>query len=212
MTFHGMRDAVLRNSLLAEAHECQRADGTFDIAALVQKPRLQSAFAEVCRYYVAIALPRVVKDSDLRVGDVTIKAGQALAILSRDVGFNDEAWAAAGRPQRTPLAEFEPERFLNRNPGGGGAATEEGKDSSLIFSLDRLAGCWLPFGGGQRSCPGRHFAKAEILAAFSMLFTRYELELLGDADSMKPDMRWYPIGVLLPTAKVPFRIRKRASS
>lgn len=217
MSFHAVRDGALRNSLLAEARRCRRADGTLDAAALVQQPRLQSAFAEVCRYYVALALPRVVRRADLQVGGVTVKAGQTVAVFSRDVGFNDEAWAAAGRPQQTPLSEFEPGRFLSpseeEQKKKKKKKEEEGEGSSsspVVFSLDRLAGCWLPFGRGQRACPGRHFAKAEILVAFSMLFTRYELELSGDADSVRPDMRWYPIGVPPPTGKVPFRIRKKA--
>lgn len=61
-------------------------------------------------------------------------------------------------------------------------------------------------------CPGRHFAKVEMLGTFAMFFTKFELELtmtenMGD---VKPDMNYYPTGTLPPTNRVPFRIRKRS--
>lgn len=211
LAFHAIRDAALRDSLLTDVQQCRRADGSLDVTALVQKPRLQSAFAEVCRYYVAIALPRVVKKSDLTFGDYTIPEGQTVVMLNREPGFNDEAWATVGREQRSPLAKFDPERFLVAQGVTEANSHASSNGKGLAFSLDRLGGCWLPFGGGHRMCPGRHFAKAEILVMFSMLFTGYELEFLGSVDDVKPDMRWYPIGALLPTKKVPFRIRKRAT-
>lgn len=210
LVLHTICDANLRARLLAEVERCcsssrDASNGscrTIDAVALAQQPRLQSVFAEVCRYYVAVALPRVVQHAPLRLaGGYAVPAGGTVVVFSRDPGFNDEAWAAAGRPQQRLLAEFDPERFLV-------AAQEEEQKMEDCYSMEKLSGCWLPFGGGQRMCPGRHFAKSEILVAFATLFLRYELELVGD--NVRPDMRWYAIGALLPTRKVPFRIRKRA--
>lgn len=91
------------------------------------------------------------------------------------------------------------------SPGPGGA--DQGVEP--VFSLEGVAGCWLPFGGGQRMCPGRHFAKSEMLGTFAMLLSDYDLELSGDMDGIRPDMRWYPTGTLPPMGKVPFRIRRK---
>lgn len=63
-------------------------------------------------------------------------------------------------------------------------------------------------------CPGRHFAKVEMLGTFAMLFSKFELELVSTKNlgDVKPDMTWYPTGTLPPTNKVPFRIRKKTST
>lgn len=178
------------------------------MTALARKPRLQSAFAEVCRYYVAIAISRTVNTPGLDLGEWTIPAGQTLSVFGREAAFNDEAWELVGRPQEKPLANFDAERFLL----APGADTAAGK-ADVAFSLEGLSGCWLPFGGGQRMCPGRHFAKVEMLGTFAILLTKFELELMSteNMDNVKPDMNYYPTGTLPPTNKVPFRIRKRSA-
>ena len=207
--FHALRDIPLQTRLLAEAQQCRQADGLFDVTALAQKPRLQSAFAEVCRYYVAIAISRTVTTPGLHLGEWTIPAGQTLSVFGREAAFNDEAWAFVGRPQEKPLANFDSERFLFAQGADMMAGTDD-----IAFSLEGLAGCWLPFGGGQRMCPGRHFAKVEMLGTFAILFTRFELELMSTrtVDDVKPDMKWYPTGTLPPTNRVPFRIRKKTTN
>jgi cytochrome P450 len=200
--FRALEDASLRDRLLAEAEQCRRdPTGPFDVAALGQQPLMQSVFAEVCRYYVAIAIARTIDGADVKLsGGWTLPVGHTIAIFNRAPALSDEVWAEAGRKGR-PMAEFDPERFL----------VEDGQGKKE-FSLDGLAGCWLPFGGGQRMCPGRHFAKTEMLGTCAMLFTRYELELVGNVGEVEPDMRWYPTGTLPPNKQVPFRIRKRAGS
>lgn len=199
----------MQSRLLAEAQQCRKSDGLFDVTALAQKPRLQSAFAETCRYYVAIAISRTVNAPGLNLGEWTIPAGQTLSVFGREAAFNDEAWALVGRPQEKPLANFHAERFLVAPEAYAAAGTDD-----VAFSLDGLAGCWLPFGGGQRMCPGRHFAKVEMLGTFAMFFSKFELELMStkSLNDVKPDMKWYPTGTLPPTNKVPFRIRKKIAT
>lgn len=177
----------------------------FDVETLSQQPRLQSAFAEVCRFYVAIGITRTVNHSPLNLGEWTVPVGETLSILSRTAAFNDEAWIAAGHRPGKPLSVFDAERFLvwpeSDSPGS----------VKPVFSLEGLAGCWLPFGGGQRMCPGRHFAKSEMIGTFAMLLTRYDVELCDKArtDNVKPNLRWYPTGTLPPLSKVPFRMRRK---
>ena len=202
--FHTLRDINLRSQLLAEARRCRQPNGIFDVPALSQQPLLQSTFAEVCRFYVAIGVSRTVNNSDLKLGEWTIPVGETLSIFSRTAAFNDEAWGALGRNPGKPLAVFDAKRFLVVQDTN--ATAQEDKPT---FSLEGLAGCWLPFGGGQRMCPGRHFAKSEMLGTFAMLLTKYDLELADGVDDIKPNMRWYPTGTLPPRGKVPFRIRRK---
>ncbi|KAJ4424430.1 hypothetical protein N0V82_000952 [Gnomoniopsis sp. IMI 355080] len=197
---HAVQDRNLQARLLSEVRKCRRPNGVFDVEALSQQPRLQSAFAEVCRFYVAIGITRTVKHSDLKLGAWVVPVGETLAIFSRTAAFSDEAWAALGHRPGRPLSVFDAERFLvPPNPDTAGASADD-----LVFSLEGAAGCWLPFGGGQRKCPGRHFAKSEMLGTFAMLLTKYEVEL-SDSTKMgdiKPNLRWYPTGTLPPKSKI----------
>lgn len=190
------------------------------ITKLASQPLLQSVYAEVLRLCVAIAMSRTNELDDFEFSGYRTKKNHPIMIFSRPPAMNEEAWAAAGRSSAKPLTTFDPERFLvgpsspsssKRPQDGHGPQLESGPSAShRTFSLDGLAGCWIPYGGGQRMCPGRHFAKVEMLTTFALLFSEYEVELGNtDVSQVKPDLRWFPAGALPPTGKVPFRMRKR---
>ena len=59
-------------------------------------------------------------------------------------------------------------------------------------------------------CPGRHFAKQEMIATFAMLCTAYDIELRTEEGfKPEPDLTYFPFGGLPPKGKIPFRIRRR---
>lgn len=87
----------LRTQVLVEAHQWRRADSPLDVAALTQKPRLQSAFAEVCRYHVAIVVTRTLIAPGLKLGEWITSAGDRVSVFGREAAFNDEAWKLVGR-------------------------------------------------------------------------------------------------------------------
>lgn len=74
--------------------------------------------------------------------------------------------------------------------------------------MEGLSGAWLPFGGGLRQCPGRTFAKREIILSFAVMASTFDLELL-EAGPVVPDMKYYGLGTFPPMGKVPFKIRRR---
>ncbi|KAF2000493.1 hypothetical protein P154DRAFT_575855 [Amniculicola lignicola CBS 123094] len=80
----------------------------------------------------------------------------------------------------------------------------------LNFSLDGRSGQWLPFGLGEHMCPGRHFAKQEMILDFAILITMFDFELLTP-DGWKPgdEAKRYGFGTQTPDAKTPFRIKRR---
>ena len=140
--------------------------------------------------------------------------------------MNPNVWNTGSPENSHPLHTFWAERFLvyPDDPMSGpqrkdpiaeekihhemGAAGKEEKEPK--FSMDGVAGGWIPNGGGQRMCPGRHFAKQEIIGTFAMLFTHYDIELLIPKDKIPEcDMKFFPFGGLPPTKKMPFRIRRR---
>ena len=228
--FETLKDSNLQARMWAEARTCKTEDGGFDITRLSNKPLLQSAYAEVLRLRVAITMTRTDEFGDFNLAGYIIPRHKPIVIFSRTAALNEEAWTLAGRPPTQPLEEFYADRFLvypdttseeagakentsafSTEPPSGAMKEENPKPSGAQFSLDGLAGCWLPYGGGQRMCPGRHFAKNEIIGTFALLFSKYEIELTNaDNSKVQPDMRWYPVGGLPPVCKVPFRIRKRA--
>lgn len=83
---------------------------------------------------------------------------------------------------------------------------EKGASVQYEYSIEGTSGFWLPYGGGDRMCPGRHVAKGFIIGAFAILF---DVELVGDSFNVRPYLSFYPTGGLYPLGKVPFRIRRK---
>ena len=79
--------------------------------------------------------------------------------------------------------------------------------SQPIFTTEGLHGIFLPYGGGQNTCPGRHFAKQEILLTVAALTSYFDIELLGA--ETKESYRFFGTGVLGPKGKTRFRLRRR---
>ena len=79
------------------------------------------------------------------------------------------------------------------------------------FTMEGLSGAWLPFGGGSRQCPGKNFAKMEIIISVAEILKTFEIELTADEGSTYavPDMKYYGLGTFPPKGKVPAKIRRR---
>ncbi|KAK8059252.1 hypothetical protein PG996_009182 [Apiospora saccharicola] len=198
-----LRDPSLASRLSAEVARCVSADdGKINIDEVAAQPLMESAFMEVLRLRVSILVSRMVDFGDVNFAGYTIRRGEMVFMPTDGVHFSEEAWVQAGRPGK-PLREFDAERFL--------VSSSEEEPSRMKCSAEGLAGLWIPFGGGERMCPGRHLAKLEILLTYAALFSKYDLELeVGvDGGSVQCDMKFAPFGALPPNRKVPFRIRRK---
>ena len=83
-------------------------------------------------------------------------------------------------------------------------------DSAPKFTLTSVAGAFVPFGGGARMCPGRFFAKNELLASLAMLVSCFDFEVnMGHKWKPQPDMRYWLVGALPPKGEIRFRVRRR---
>ena len=134
-----------------------------------------------------------------------------------------------------PPAAFWPERFLVRKDADKGAVTRNttllhnaednlapqvGTESSSPpksdtdtktpreFTLNGRNGSWIPYGGGSRACPGRHFAKQEILITVAMLLADFDIEILGDENALGIQSGRFGLGAKVPVGKVPVRIKR----
>lgn len=77
-------------------------------------------------------------------------------------------------------------------------STAETFPNAPKFPLDGLS-----YGGGQRMCPGRHFAKQEMIASFAMLCTAYEIDLRTEERlRLEADMGYFPFGGLPPKGRI----------
>ncbi|RYP83964.1 hypothetical protein DL769_001270 [Monosporascus sp. CRB-8-3] len=217
--YEALKNEKLRKRMVSEVVSCTTSGG-LDISRLLTQPLLLSAYAEVLRLRVAIAMTRVNEWESFNLGGYQIPKGQPLVIFSRPPALNKEAWTLAGKPpaETAPLADFYAERFLvPKKPTENSqddirSPAYASTDGEFEFSLEGLAGIWLPYGGGQRMCPGRHFAKSEIISTFAVLFSQYDIELVpGSPDKVEADLRWVPVGALPPVGKVPFRMRKKSA-
>ena len=61
-------------------------------------------------------------------------------------------------------------------------------------------------------CPGRAFAKNEMLGSFAILSTKFGIELLTSGQKIKPDMCFLSVGTMPPKGDIQFRIRRRDCS
>ena len=59
-------------------------------------------------------------------------------------------------------------------------------------------------------CPGRRFAKQEIIGTLAIMVTLFDIELSETgAGKVQPDMAGFGMGTLKPKEKVAARIRRR---
>lgn len=184
---------------------------------------LQSMFAEVTRLRVVGVLPRLVISHNFQLGEWSIPKGSVLGVPSQTGAMNRNIWNTGTEDDPHPLDKFWEERFLrypNQPESGplrkGSTFISNGQNlraqisSEPTFSLEGLTGTYLPFGGGVRICPGRHFARQEVMCTLAKLVLGYDIELqVPHGWEPKMDYRFFPLGTLPPAEKVPFRIRRR---
>ena len=172
----------------------RNADGSIDTKEVINNPLFQSVYAEVLRLHTASMLTRTVKKTH-ELDSWTLKRDQTV-VVSSHVEHRSAYWNTVDSSERNhPPEEFWAERFLT--PEGG-------------FSLDGKQGKYMPYGMGEHMCPGRHFAKYEMLLTFAVLVDRFDIKILSPK-GWRPDndLSRYGFGAVHPKQKVEARIRMR---
>lgn len=191
-----------RNVLTRVQAEIERA---YDDSAMSEVPKLdpnrsnssallRAVYAETLRLHVATLITRTVK-KEHSVGSWLLQQDQNI-IVSSNVEHMHPQWDVPGHP----ATKFYPERFLSRS--------ETGKVEEKTFSLDGRQGQWIPCGLGEHMCPGRHFAKQEMILNAVVVLKTSEIEIMA-AEGWRPsnDFERYGFGTQQPKEKVPFRVR-----
>ena len=200
----------------------------FSVSTLLKQPLLQSIYAETLRLYVCGYITRSPSRSSLLVNNYVFPQNSVLLASSDPAHFDPLVWnTCAGR---FPLSTFWSSRFVVRreDPDSGPlrraqkgeeclqsknssspAASSADAQSPARFSLNGLNGAWIPYGGGFRACPGRHFAKREILMTCAMMLATFDVKVLAQEKDLKVRDGRYGLGSQKPVRKIPVKIRRR---
>jgi hypothetical protein len=165
-------DRTILPRVLHELKTAEKEDGTIDIQVLTALPLLNSIFSEVLRLYVDVLVTREIKKDivlPLEEGknprQVLLRGGD-IVMAPNILGHRDpKTWSTADGPA---YDVFWAERFLKTEP-------ETGK---TVFSTAGSVGKLFPWGGGKTMCPGRVFAKQEVLGSVAYLLLKFEFEVL----------------------------------
>ncbi|KAL9130023.1 MAG: hypothetical protein Q9175_007129 [Cornicularia normoerica] len=185
-----MRNRALLSRVRSEVEEA-RLPGTpenlnlpnFDLTKLCSGQLLQSSYAETLRLYMAVGLMRIPSHKVYILGKWRFPQDHLIVMSNRTAHHNEEN----AKDTATPYA--------SRNEAHSNQQKEHDKPR---FSMEGLAGSWVPYGGGQHLCPGRFFAKNEMMAAFALISSAYDVELQDPGLKPEPDMAFFPIGMLPP--------------
>lgn len=159
--------------VISELSTAQSADGTLDIPTLITLPLFLSVYTEVLRMYVAVNVTREVH-GDFVIDGHLLKKGNTIMAPSW-LGHRDPNVWNNLHPGHPSVNEFYAERFLR----------QEGE--KLVCSTAGLSGKYFPYGGGAHICPGRIFAKQEILAAVAMVLLGFEFEFVSWVNPFSKD-------------------------
>ncbi|KAK1980220.1 cytochrome P450 [Colletotrichum cereale] len=171
-----LQDPTLLEALRDEALQTIRKDPTtgersFDTARLVSMPLMQSMYTECMRLHVSIAITREVAKTTKLQG-YRLKKGSIVQALTNFMHLDEQIWSQEGHP----ASEFWAERHIKqvkKVDEETGAVTMERQ-----FVIGAKPTEFFPYGGGNSICPGRFFAKQEILLTIAMIVTRFDMEFV----------------------------------
>ncbi|TID18559.1 cytochrome P450 [Venturia nashicola] len=172
--------------VLAELKTAKLPSGHLNISILCGLPLLTSIFHEILRMYGDILLTREIHqlltlpldENKEFPRSVALSAGSRVMAPTWLGHYDPASWDAPDHP----ASEFYAERFLTTHP-------ETGKD---VFTMSGRAGKFFPFGGGKSICPGRVFAKQEVLGAVGIVLTRFEFGVGGFFDEEGKERGTFP--------------------
>ncbi|KAI1274626.1 cytochrome P450 [Xylaria sp. FL0933] len=214
--FEIYRDPELLAAIRAEVDGCRVDAGSvdtpakFDTDRLFRLPVLQAVYAETLRLRMHFYIIRMPDRVDMRIRDWIIPRRKVIVTSTTVAHMDSEVWST-GANNEHPLDEFWIGRFL-RHPQKESHDASKSHGSDSIFSMKELEGSWLAYGGGTRQCPGRHFAKRQILLTVALMITLFDCEILEDGLHAKEDfsLNGFGGGVSHAAGKIPVRIRRRA--
>ena len=207
-------------SLLARVRcelEESKFQGDVDIENLLSLPLLQSVYAETLRVRVeAVAILYSERD-DIHINEWRIPRNNVLLLQTAPAHMDTDFWYTD--EGRHPVDRFWADRFLEYPDKAHSGPTQKTSDESKVAPANNcgkprfvgtgLANYFIPFGVGERLCPGRLFAKRLMIAFCAYVVQNFDVEILSDQAHFESNSVFFGIGTQRPKDKIPFRIRKR---
>lgn len=199
---------------------------SIDVDGLCQGPLVQSIYAEVLRVHNGTVVARVPQVTNFSIAGWRFPQDEAIMVSTYDTARSPSVWNQGTSENPHPVDDFWPERFIldPQDPSSGpvlpqqtpgkirsqSPSSEANDESSRPrFSLDGTLGSWVPYGGGTRMCPGRHFAKKELIFTMAMFLTEFDIELTQPDSIVQDDKRYFMFGVMHPMGPISARVRRR---
>jgi cytochrome P450 len=143
--------AELQQAIIIDRHSRKPK---LNLQQLLVLPLLSSVYQECLRLRSSIMVVREIRN-DIDIDGFKLKAGNLVMAPSFLAHQDPSVWSFPGYPAH----EFWPKRFYGRKK-----------------NID--AGNYFPYGGGKATCPGRFYAKQEILTAVALLLASFDFEVL----------------------------------
>ncbi|KAF5027018.1 hypothetical protein F66182_893 [Fusarium sp. NRRL 66182] len=171
---HAIQDPVLFKALRKEALSVYETDAHtgekhVNTQKLINLPLMQSVYVEAMRVHVSFNVTRQATQP-LIIGGHAIEKGALVQACSKMAHFEESTWGVEGHP----ASDFWAWRHIK-------SVETVDELTGKVVLLDQFAmkgrpSSFFPYGAGYVMCPGRFFAKQEILLAVAILVANFEIE------------------------------------
>ncbi|KAH8682621.1 cytochrome P450 [Xylariales sp. PMI_506] len=204
--FQAIREEVITTYVTDPATQ----ERIIDTQKLVSLPLLQSVYSEALRLHVSVNITREIIEP-IELEGYKLEKGALLQAPSEIALCDESVWSTKGHP----ALEFWAERHIKYVE----VTDETGKvKRERQFVLAGRANEFFPYGGGVSMCPGRFFAKQEIMLTLGMLVSNFDIEFVQwrnldgspSTRAAENDSKWAGAAAMPPDRDMEVRWRRRA--
>ncbi|KAI9339891.1 cytochrome P450, partial [Obelidium mucronatum] len=162
LTYELARNPAIADKIHDEIVEFVGSDGELTFENVGKLKLLEAAIHETSRLHAVVQMTQRAIHEDFVVGEYTLKKGSMVFVAIQPNQHAESSW-------KDPLV-FDPSRFLVHKDLGG----------PLGFGFAHL-----PFGHGNRKCPGEALALMEMKLVMGNLIRRYKFVLADPSKGLK---------------------------
>jgi len=215
------RDPSLLSRIRAELAAANVTDivSPEDIEKILALPLLQSVHSEVLRLRVEVQSVFTSEKEEIRINEWRFPKKSLILVPTGPAHRDPNFWNT--RDGLFPLHTFWADRFLaNSNDPGSGpirkseaavakALRKQSKDNTPKYISAGMNDSFMPYGVGERTCPGRFFARREIVAFCAKVVNELDIEITSTEKEFAISPAFYGLGTQRPLRNIPFRVRRR---
>ncbi|KAK4164372.1 25-hydroxycholesterol 7-alpha-hydroxylase [Cladorrhinum sp. PSN259] len=201
--YHAFRDKELLDTVRGEVDAClNKTGGVYDEEVIQRNcPVLAAVYAETLRLRTHFYLVRMGdRGKPLSLLGWVIPPKKPVVALTTVAHFDERGWDV-GLNGEYPLDVFWPGRFLK--------SVEGGKKGEVEFVTKGMEGRWVPYGGGVRMCPGKHFAKRHIMVTTALMVSMFDVEFVDDSVKENLTLMGFGGGVSRLVGRAGVKMRRR---